>query len=57
MENEIEKFHKKERKKQEKNDIIIHFKYIYTDYVIARLKDNLNDSTSYKIIQNSGSDW
>ena len=57
MENEIEKFHKKERKKQEKNDIIIHFKDIYTDYVIERLKDNLNDSTNYKIIQNSGSDW
>jgi len=57
MENEVERSKKNERKRQDKSDVIIHFRDVYSEYVIERLKDNLNESTNYKIVQVSGNIW
>ena len=55
--NEIEKSNKQARKKEEKSDLIKYFKDEYGDYVIERLKDNLIQSTNYKILEIEENKW
>ena len=57
MENEIEKSGKIERKKKDKSDLILNFKDDYSEYIIERLKDNLIESTNYKIVQAASNSW
>jgi len=57
FENEIEKSNKFNRKKEEKSDLIKYFKNDYGDYVIERLKDNLIQSTNYKITEIEENKW
>jgi len=55
--NEIEKGNSQARKKEEKSDLIKYFKDIYGDYVLERLKDNLIDSTNYKVSNARNNKW
>jgi len=55
--NEIDKTNKRARKKEEKSDFINYFKDKYGEYIIERLKDNLIDSTNYKISKVRSYKW
>ena len=44
--NELDKSNKNARKKEETSDLIKHFRSIYGEYVIERLKDKLINSTN-----------
>lgn len=57
LKNEIEKSKRLARKQQEKSDLIKHFKKDYSEYIITRLKDNLIESTNYKIIRENEKLW
>jgi hypothetical protein len=57
LKNEVQRSTKLERARQAKFDIIKHFQQIYTPYVIERLKDNLLESTNYKVVQCSNIFW
>jgi len=57
LNDEIEKSKRLARKQQEKSDLIKHFKKNYNEYIITRLKDNLIESTNYKIIRENEKLW
>lgn len=55
--NELDKSNKNARKKEETSDLIKHFRSIYGEYVIERLKDQLINSTNYKISELARNKW
>lgn len=55
--NEIEKSNRLARKKEENSDLIKHFKDEFGEYVIERLKDNLINSTNYKVSEVADNKW
>jgi len=54
---EINRFNRQENKKMEESALIKYFKDQYSNYALSKLKEELIESTNYKLLKKNGEKW
>jgi len=54
---EIQRYQKKENKKLEESELFKHFKGLYSEYALNKLKDQLIESVNYKLFKKEDGVW